>query len=75
VAERDPCGLPSPDELLAQLLVLKLDLRRVREALCGADALDPARLATELQAVAEALAEFAAAIGATAPGIAWPMSF
>jgi hypothetical protein len=65
VAERDPRGSPSADELLARLLALKLELRRVRAQLCDADALDPARLATELQAINEALAEFAAAVQAT----------
>lgn len=67
VAERDPRGCPSTDELLAQILALKLELRRVRQALGGADALDTARLATELHAIGEALAEVAAAVQATEP--------
>jgi hypothetical protein len=62
MAERDPRGLPSADELLAQLLAFKLELRRIRAQLDGATSLDPARLEAELRAIEETLAAFDAAI-------------
>jgi hypothetical protein len=65
LAERDPRGSPSADEILAQILALKLELRRVRLKLSGADPFGPAELAAELRAISEAFAEFAEAVQAT----------